>query len=140
MSYPPEYGPPRVTAYAYVYAHGLMDRYGTLEWLFEIGHRAAGEARWRGIEPMQVWEGGGQQWYWVHTWPEEIWASVIAALAREEKTAFADAATAQTDDGPPVNRPPSWWNQPAPGPYDPSEDVTLYPGPNGTQAGYDISY
>jgi hypothetical protein len=90
---PPE--PQRVTAYAYVYGHGLMARYGTLEWLFEIGRRAAGEARWLGLEPMQVWEGP----YWVHTWPEELWARVIASLAREEKTAFADAATAQDDGG-----------------------------------------
>lgn len=88
----------RVTAYAYVYAHGLMARYGTMEWLLEIGQRAASEARWRGIEPQQVWEGGGYEWYWVHTWPEPLWAAVIATLEREEKTAFADAATAQDSD------------------------------------------
>ena len=96
-AYPPA-GPPRVTAYRYVYEHGLMDRYGTLEILFEIGRRAAGEARWRGIEPMQVWEGGGQQWFWVHTWPARLWAQVIATLEREEKTVFADTATAIAQD------------------------------------------
>jgi hypothetical protein len=72
-----------------------MARYGTLEWLFEIGRRAAGEARWRGIGPQQVWEGGGTEWYWVNTWSEDLWAGVIAQLEREEKTAFANAATTQ---------------------------------------------
>jgi hypothetical protein len=95
MTYPPEYGPPRCTAYAYVYSRGLMAKYGTLEQLFEIGRRAASEARWRGIVPMQVWEGGGQQWFWVHTWSEDIWAGVIAAMEQEAKTAFADAASSQ---------------------------------------------
>jgi hypothetical protein len=99
VTYPPEYGPPpRVTAYAYVYAHGLMAKYGTLEWLGLIGYRAASEARWLGIEEMKVWEGGGQNWLWVHTWPEALWAAVIATLEREEKTAFADTATAQDGD------------------------------------------
>ena len=99
MTYPPEYGPPpRVTAYAYVYANGLMSRYGTLDWLTLIGYRAAGEARWQGIEEMKVWEGGGQNWLLCHTWPPELFAAVIATLEREEKTAFADTATAQDDD------------------------------------------
>lgn len=129
MTCPPEYGPPpRVTAYGYVYTHGLMYRYGTMDWLFEIGRRAAGEARWRGIEPWQLWEGGGDTWFWVHSWPPEIFAAVIATLEREEKTAFADAATAQDDV-------PAY-----PAPYDPDEDVTLYPGPQGEQAGWDIGY
>ena len=85
----------RVTAYWYVYSRGLMSKYGTLEWLGLIGYRAAGEASWRGIEAQKVWEGGGQNWLLVHTWPEALWAAVIAQLEREEKTAFADAATAQ---------------------------------------------
>lgn len=129
MTYPPEYGPPpRVTAYWYVYNRGLMAKYGTLEWLGFIGYRAAGEARWLGIEEQKVWEGGGQNWLLVHSWPEDLWARVIATLEREEKTAFADAATAQDDV-------PAY-----PAPYDPNEDVTLYPGPQGEQAGWDIGY
>jgi hypothetical protein len=131
VTYPPEYGPPpRVTAYWYVCNRGLMAKYGTLEWLGFIGYRAAGEARWLGIGEQKVWEGAGQNWLLVHTWPEDLWARVIATLEREEKTAFADAATSQDDDGQ-----AAWERNEAA-----AQDVTAYPAPQGEQAGWDIGY
>ena len=98
MTYPDAYAP-RVTAYRYVWEHGLMDRFGAIETLFEVGRRAAGEAHWLGLEPQYVLEGPPEAPFWVHTWPESLWSRVIATLEREEKTVFADTAVSQDDAG-----------------------------------------
>jgi Domain of unknown function (DUF4326) len=67
---------PRVTAYRYVYDHGLLDRLGTMDALLEIGLQAARLGHWYGIGEQKVAEGSLN----VHTWPAAIWAEVIAKL------------------------------------------------------------
>lgn len=68
---------PRVTAWWYVCRYGLADRFGTLDALLDLGLRAAQRARWEGIPEQRVAEGP----FIVHTWPERVWAQVIAEAA-----------------------------------------------------------
>jgi hypothetical protein len=80
---------PGVRCSAYWYARrGGMLPYGItdpddLEFLRDLGLRAARLARWLGVAEWLVWEGPPGNQFLVHTWPEEIWNHVASAMANE---------------------------------------------------------
>jgi hypothetical protein len=154
---------PRVTCWWYVLNRGYAGRYGTMDWLLEIGRRAAGIAHWEGIPELKVIEGPapgpyGLEWLRVHTWPERIFAATIAALEHEQSSAeweqseqggagwaLAELAAgraryrALTDgfgySGAGGDGQAGWERNEAA-----ARDVTLYPAPRGEQACIDIGY
>ena len=69
---------------------------GDLEFLRELGLRAASLARWEGIPAMTVPEG---PWPAVYLWPEHIWSTVANAMAQH--------AAEHGDYGPETVIPPS---------------------------------
>lgn len=69
----------RCSAYWYASQARLLTGSGDLEFLTELGIRAARMARWEGIPPWQVIEGP----YWVHMWPEHIWSRAADQMAEE---------------------------------------------------------
>lgn len=76
---PPDY---RCSAYWFALHGGLMtgDWPGDLEFLRELGYRAACLARWHGIPPWFVIEGPFVN-PGVHSWPEWVWCQVADAMA-----------------------------------------------------------
>ena len=70
----------RCSAYWYAARAGMVSvpqAPGDLEFLRELGLRAASLARWEGIPAMTVPEGP----YQVYLWPEHIWSAVADAMA-----------------------------------------------------------
>ena len=72
----------RVSAYFYAARAGLVSvplAPGDLEFLCELGLRAAALARWEGIPAVTIPEG---PWPAVYLWPEKIWSAVADAMAQ----------------------------------------------------------
>jgi hypothetical protein len=72
----------RCSAYWYAAAARLLTGssiWDDLDFLKELGLRAARLARWEGIAPWQVPEGP----YWVHMWPEHVWDQAAGQMADE---------------------------------------------------------
>ena len=71
----------RCSAYWYALRAGMVTDAsdpGDLEFLRELGLRAAHLARWEGIPAMTVPEG---PWPAVYLWPERIWGAAAEAMA-----------------------------------------------------------
>jgi hypothetical protein len=67
------------TAYWYAFHGGMWtgDWPSDLEFLRELGYRAAARAHWHGVPERRVPEGP----HWVHQWPEWIFAQTADAMA-----------------------------------------------------------
>ena len=76
----------RCSAYWYALRAGMVTDAsdpGDLEFLRELGLRAAHLARWEGIPAMTVPEG---PWPAVYLWPERIWDDAASAMMLSEMT------------------------------------------------------
>lgn len=142
---PPGY---RCSAYFYAARAGMVSvpqAPGDLEFLRELGLRAASLARWEGIPAVRVPEGP----YQVYLWPERIWSEVADAMANQ--------AAEHGDYGAPEDVLPPGARSPGPvppwagfsreearilsGSYGPDEPIPPWcPLPQGDQALRDTGY
>lgn len=121
-------GQVRCTAYWYAQRARLLTGNGDLEFLRELGLRAWYLAGRHGIPYWRVPEGP----YWVHTWPEWVWAATADAMAQA-------AAGQHGDYGPPPGH--GYWEAGDYGPYDAYDVIPPWaPLPRGDQALRDTGY